>query len=143
MRDSAMHVQICALALSAFLLAGCDGDSRTVYRLNESNNEWGLQSGASREYKISGENILTKIGNFVNLHENCEVWDLDNWSCTEDNGDYFLGSQTADTLKYHPQGPQKSYRNWLGKKNKCDWWAKDDDLFGIFVMCPLIFVFAK
>jgi hypothetical protein len=129
--------------LLTLFLAACDGDTRTVYEIAESDNEWGLPLGLNPSvFRISGENIIKKIGSTIFTHEDCDVWDLDNWSCVEDDGDYFFGFANGKYFEVTPNEYGKIVTKLEWKINKCKWWAKDGG-FGKYVMCPIVIVFAK
>ena len=68
-----------------------DKDTLRVYQVKEVLDRTSSFSGkqlpkysaeAVREFRVSGDKIVSNLGSFVNEYENCKIFDVENWSCT-------------------------------------------------------------
>ena len=68
-----------------------DKDTLRVYQIKEVLDRTSSLSGdqlpkysaeAVKEYRVSGDKIILKVGSFVDEYENCKIFDVESWSCT-------------------------------------------------------------
>jgi hypothetical protein len=67
-----------------------DKDTLRVYRIKEVLDRTSSYSGntlpkysteAVREFKVSGQKVISRVGSFIDEYDNCQVFDVENWRC--------------------------------------------------------------
>lgn len=154
MRDTLIGVLglfcVCWLVFAVTDFGG-DKDTLRVYQIKETLDSTSSVTGiqlpkysaqAVKQYKVSGNKVISKIGSFVNEYDNCKVFDVENWSCTFDdesatfgaaNGMYF---NKLNTTKF-PHLADPLWRDgitvsrWRVVLTTCQWHFADGALQGV------------
>lgn len=121
----------------AALFSFGSSDEVTVYRATLTGDKGdGLPDYlplAATRYKISGNKIRSLIGSsFVNTYDNCEIFDINNWSCTYSDNSGSFGTRNGSYWQKPPHG--KEYSRFSMILLQCRW-DFTGDIFSGIIMC--------
>ena len=134
-----------------------DKDTLRVYQISEVLDRVSSYSGktlpkysteAVREFKVSGQNVISRMGSFIDEYDNCEVFDVENWKCTYSDESATFGARAGDyysvsNITKFPQLADPPYQGgitvsrWRVVLNRCEWHFVDGWFEGI-LGCALV-----
>lgn len=154
MRDNLIGVLglfcICWLVFAVIDFRG-GKDTLRVYQIKEVlDRTYGLSGNqlpkysaqAVKQYKVSGDKVISKVNTYVNEYDDCKVFNVENWSCTFDDESATFGAidgvyfNRPNTTKF-PDLANPLYQDgitvsrWRLVLTNCEWHFADGALQGV------------